>query len=150
RLARTLKADMAVAEVAHILRVPGTMNHKYDPPREVRIEVFDLEGRHELEDVEALLPAEAKPVATPSAGRPDVSANADSIEKAAALISMHWPGETKRHTFALALGGWLARQGLDDDSVREVTRSAATFANDEDEVLTGDRSKAASDAAEAV
>ncbi len=33
QLATRLDGDMQSAEPAHILRVPGTMNHKYSPPR---------------------------------------------------------------------------------------------------------------------
>jgi len=35
--ARALGADLGSAEPAHILRIPGTLNYKYDPPREVRL-----------------------------------------------------------------------------------------------------------------
>jgi hypothetical protein len=33
--ARALGADLSSAEPAHILRIPGTLNYKYNPPREV-------------------------------------------------------------------------------------------------------------------
>ena len=47
RLAHALGADTASCDAARILRPPGTLNHKYDPPRAVRLErlsgeVFDL------------------------------------------------------------------------------------------------------------
>lgn len=35
--ARALGADLASSEPARILRVPGTLNYKYNPPREVRL-----------------------------------------------------------------------------------------------------------------
>jgi len=35
RLAMALGADLSAAEPARILRLPGTLNHKYSPPREV-------------------------------------------------------------------------------------------------------------------
>lgn len=38
RLAEYFHGDPAVAHVAAVLRVPGTSNHKYDPPRPVTIE----------------------------------------------------------------------------------------------------------------
>lgn len=41
--ARECLGDMRSAEAAHVLRVPGTLNHKYDPPRRVRIEEAHLE-----------------------------------------------------------------------------------------------------------
>ena len=37
RTALALGADLSSAEPAHILRVPQSFNHKYDPPREVRL-----------------------------------------------------------------------------------------------------------------
>ncbi len=41
RVARVLTADLAAAEPARILRVPGTLNHKYEPPRPVTLERCD-------------------------------------------------------------------------------------------------------------
>jgi len=35
-LAQTLGGDLAAAETARIMRLPGTLNRKYDPPRECR------------------------------------------------------------------------------------------------------------------
>ncbi len=37
RTARTLGADLGSAEPAHVLRIPGTFNFKYTPPREVHL-----------------------------------------------------------------------------------------------------------------
>jgi hypothetical protein len=37
RTARALSADLASAEPARVLRLPGTFNHKYSPPREVKL-----------------------------------------------------------------------------------------------------------------
>ncbi len=34
-IARAIGADLSSAEPAHVLRVPQTFNHKYNPPREV-------------------------------------------------------------------------------------------------------------------
>jgi hypothetical protein len=36
-LAKALGGDIACAEPAHVLRIPETLNHKYSPPREVRL-----------------------------------------------------------------------------------------------------------------
>jgi len=40
RLAHALGADRASCDAARILRPPGTLNHKYDPPRRVVLERF--------------------------------------------------------------------------------------------------------------
>ncbi len=37
RTARAVGGDIAAAEPARVLRLPGTLNHKYDPPREVHL-----------------------------------------------------------------------------------------------------------------
>ena len=48
-LARAIGADKASAEIARVLRVPGTLNHKYQPPREVRIEQAHWERRYRVD-----------------------------------------------------------------------------------------------------
>jgi len=42
RLTQAVKGDQGSAEPAHILRVPGSHNHKYDPAPLVEIEIHDL------------------------------------------------------------------------------------------------------------
>jgi archaellum biogenesis ATPase FlaH len=51
-LAQTLGADLMAAEKARILRLPGTLNRKYDPPRKVEMAVSPTqwERRYFLED----------------------------------------------------------------------------------------------------
>lgn len=59
-LARLVGGDLRSAEPAHILRLPDTLNHKYSPPRPVKVErlrpgvwTFDeLLGRDRLDDAE--------------------------------------------------------------------------------------------------
>lgn len=58
RLAHHLGGDLRSAEPAHILRVPGTLNYKYTPPRQVYIEISAFEWRSSLEEIEALLSEE--------------------------------------------------------------------------------------------
>jgi len=62
RLCAFLHADPIVAEPAHILRVPGTLNYKYDPPRLVQIELMEAERRYNTNDFEVLpaAPVDAK------------------------------------------------------------------------------------------
>lgn len=48
-IASALHSDRAVCEVARIMRVPGTFNHKYNPPREVVIESL-TDDEYALED----------------------------------------------------------------------------------------------------
>jgi len=51
KLADRLGGDAKSAEPAHILRVPGTMNHKYSPPRPVEIEQMDLGIKYDLAEI---------------------------------------------------------------------------------------------------
>ena len=57
RLAHAIGADLGAAEPARVLRLLGTLNHKYDPPRCVTCEVFDPERRVNLSELEEWLPA---------------------------------------------------------------------------------------------
>lgn len=63
-LAPRLKADVKVAERARVLRVPETMNWKYDPPRKVTTISYEQDYTYTLDDfAEWELPAEEpKPV----------------------------------------------------------------------------------------
>lgn len=67
RLARYVSGDLAAAEPARILRVPGTLNHKHRPPVLVRIEQFEPTRRYALADFDDVLPEEPFVVADRSA-----------------------------------------------------------------------------------
>jgi hypothetical protein len=56
RLAHALGADPASADAARILRVPGTLSHKHDPPTLVEAIRLDADRRHAASDVIAALP----------------------------------------------------------------------------------------------
>ena len=51
----------AVQDLSRVLRVPGTLNTKYDPARPVAVRHHDPAARYTLEDFEGLLPAPAAP-----------------------------------------------------------------------------------------
>jgi hypothetical protein len=57
-----LKADVVCSEPAHILRIPGTLNHKYPDARTVTVEVWELDRRYTLDDFD-FLPPEPEPKA---------------------------------------------------------------------------------------
>jgi hypothetical protein len=74
RLAHALGADPASADAARILRVPGTLSHKHDPP--TRVDALRLEpgGRVSVADVVGGLPdppTPTRPTFTPAAARGD-------------------------------------------------------------------------------
>ena len=62
RLAHALGADPASADAARILRVPGTLSHKHDPPTRVDAMRLDTERRVDAADVVGALPDPPAPV----------------------------------------------------------------------------------------
>src|SRR6185503_2882339 len=50
-LAKSLGADFKSVDAAHILRVPGTLNHKYSPPRPVILETLDRSLVYSIDDI---------------------------------------------------------------------------------------------------
>lgn len=64
-LARALRGDPISAEPAHVLRVPGTLNHKYDPARPVVLELVDPARRYTLDDFDWLPMPEDRPEPVP-------------------------------------------------------------------------------------
>src|SRR5262249_52472150 len=57
RLAAALGGDPRAAEPARILRVPGSLNHKYQPARPVQVlEAKAARRRYSLADIEKALP----------------------------------------------------------------------------------------------
>lgn len=69
RLAIALNGDMSAAEGARVLRVPQTLNHKYDPPRNVVVELFQPDIRYNLDHFN-FLPLEQKTSEPARRGRP--------------------------------------------------------------------------------
>jgi hypothetical protein len=61
RLAYALGADPASADAARILRVPGTLSHKHDPPAAVDAIRLDTDNRVDAADVVGLLPDPPSP-----------------------------------------------------------------------------------------
>ncbi len=51
----------SVQDLSRVLRVPGTLNTKYDPPRPVTVRHHDPDAIYTLEEFEGLLPAPAQP-----------------------------------------------------------------------------------------
>lgn len=56
RLALGFHGDMASAEAARILRIPGSRNHKYNPPRKVKLVRFQPELEYNLSELDEILP----------------------------------------------------------------------------------------------
>src|SRR5206468_12102679 len=64
RLAHALGADPASADAARILRVPGTLSHKHDPPTAVDAITLDPDRRVDAADVVGALPDPPAPART--------------------------------------------------------------------------------------
>lgn len=56
RLAAYFKGDRAATDASRVLRLPGSFNQKYDPPRPVRI-ISLQDHRYSIDDFDDLLPA---------------------------------------------------------------------------------------------
>lgn len=57
--------DTNTADIARVLRVPGSYNFKYDPPREVLIIFEDYDIPYELSDLARLIPPPPPPINSP-------------------------------------------------------------------------------------
>ena len=68
RLAIALGADPACVDVARILRPPGTLNHKADPPRAVSLLAYRPHARYSLAELLAQLPSDPAPAARAGRG----------------------------------------------------------------------------------
>jgi hypothetical protein len=67
RWVESVGGDDSAKDLARVLRVPGTLNTKYDPPRPVQLIVCDPSTRYTVAELEALAPAPAPvPVAAPA------------------------------------------------------------------------------------
>ena len=106
------------ADLARVLRVPGTRNHKTQPPRHVRVLTFDPANRHDLEAFARFLPAETiQPKENaPSARR--VGRRKQLLRAQAYMATVEGVGEGERNTRAfqvaadLRVGFQLGEEGL--------------------------------------
>jgi putative DNA primase/helicase len=72
RIAAYLGGDPASVDATRILRVPGTYNYKYDPPRNVKITYLE-KFRYNLESFFEILPEVPTPLATTANGQAKAS-----------------------------------------------------------------------------
>jgi hypothetical protein len=70
RLAISLAGDSGSTDAARILRPPGTLNHKHDPPRPVTLLRFNTGLPVTVEQLQASLPRDPDPVTWHPAPRP--------------------------------------------------------------------------------
>ena len=97
KLTVAVGGDLGAAEPARVLRIPGTQNHKYDPPRTVELRHFDPTISYSLEQIEAALASIEDPRARAS------SSNGSSLNGAPfELPNEIGEGERNPMLFALA------------------------------------------------
>jgi hypothetical protein len=103
-------SDGGAKDLARVLRVPGTLNHKYNPPRPVNFVYANLDTVYvlmALADLANQLPLEAAVVPTPSTPLDDA--------------------ERRRNYAAKALADELARVATANNGTRNSTLNAAAF-----------------------
>jgi hypothetical protein len=134
-LTEALGGDCSAAELARVLRLPGTLNFKYQPPRPVRILEMSCERRYALADFEKYA-KRIQPQTMPG-NAPGRICEGEKIR------------HPRRHTFLISLAGTLRAKGMDeaaitaallavnhekcdppkpDEEVREIGRAAGGYA----------------------
>ncbi len=121
RLAKYFQADMAATDASRILRVPGTFNIKYSPPRKVKVLRLHESPQYDLTDFDEWLPEEPK--TNSSTGKERGTAEARN--------PLGWqddllPGvaEGNRHGTAVRLAARWAKKGL---SAVEIARMIVSW-----------------------
>jgi primase-like protein/DNA primase RepB-like protein len=109
RLAHAVGGDLAAAEPARILRLPDTLNHKYEPARLVQIEMFEPARRYSVSEFDRLLPAQ------PTAPAADASADAGHI------------GEGQRNVKLFAIARSLRAHRLTPEVIAFMVQTANTY-----------------------
>ena len=119
-------SDKGVKDIAHVLRVPGTLNAKYDPPREVKIDYANFEQLPQFVELYALLPEGKPEQSEPQTSTPQRKTSTDGSGKGGGDLDLwelamradamdysnpHWTDDTvtrylqKRPRFARLWGG---------------------------------------------
>ncbi len=81
RLALALAGDPACADAARILRPPGTLNHKHNPPRAVSLLVLREHARYTLRELSVGLPCERAAGAAAAPRSPRQRAGRSPLER---------------------------------------------------------------------
>lgn len=126
--------DKGAKDLARVLRVPGTLNRKYDPPRPVVLLYCDLGIVYDLGELAAYLPAlQPRPSAPAPRPGPTDRRGAYGVKALAAEVArVALAGEGTRndtlHGAAFTLGRKVAAGLLDKSTVEQELVSAARAA----------------------
>jgi len=93
-------SDDGAKDLARVLRVPGTLNGKYQPVRQVVIRRFDLDHPYALNELLSFLPAETVPTGTKPTAAPSGVAQADADRRRAAYVTKVLSEEIRNITSA--------------------------------------------------
>lgn len=158
-ICKHLGADTQSVDLARILRIPGSMNVKYDPPRLCHITYWHPEHTYTLDDFDFLpvedprkslfslvpgglsgspqTPPGTNPVLpnTPGASSrpnpaPTVDLTEDQIAKIGEMLGGIWVSGM-RHEMALCIAGMLVNRGVTIASARNVVARASNKAGGE-------------------
>lgn len=132
------QTDKGVNDLARVLRVPGTLNFKYNPARPVEIRLWQPDRVYDLATLEALLP----PAPTPASAQPSMPntiADQDLLAMArksssGAKFDRLWAGDFQRYyandhsTGDLALCTYLAFwTGRDESRIDALFRQSGMY-----------------------
>jgi len=139
-LAKFFGADPQSVDLARILRVPGSMNIKYNPPRKVEITWWKPDSRYLLDDFEDLLPiekifpggqehqlpAQTQLATGPAPGRraPWIDLSEDSVAELAMALTNIWRHGFK-HESALHISGMFAWAGVLEAKAKAIIEAAS-------------------------
>lgn len=138
-LAKFFGADPQSVDLARILRVPGSMNIKYNPPRKVEITWWKPDFRYLLDDFEDLLPVEKilpgpqeyqlpaqtqLATAAPTRKAPWIELPEDTVSELAQALSGIWkPG--LRHITAEYVSGMFVWAGIVEKTAIAIVEAAS-------------------------
>lgn len=122
--------DTAAKDLCRVLRVPGTLNYKYDPPRPVELIEFHPDRRYTYDELAALVPAPAPTdaivhtAAIPSRHRQSATWAQERIDYA--ITRVKTAGDGHKHDELRDMARLIG--GLPSDLVDELTVTTALLA----------------------
>jgi hypothetical protein len=121
RIAEGLDGD-AVHDRTRILRVPGTLNHKYDEPCPVRLVRCNPEQRYTLDQLEEMTESLPRPEKVKGSGRKTKSFGG----KVKNDVLSEPICEGRRNTVLASVAGSLRDRGLDEETMKAVLLAVNT------------------------
>ncbi|MDA9762206.1 primase C-terminal domain-containing protein [Desulfobacterales bacterium] len=135
RIAVTLGGDMAATDAARIMRVPGTTNHKYNPPRKCEL-IQQNDFFYSIEDFQEILPPlEAKKPDQPQGNDTEWLAKAmqgcseGQRNATAAKLAGYWINKLPKADVLQILHAWniLNTPPLEEKEIQSILKSVARY-----------------------